>query len=239
MSYSVIDLDKFKNQVSKIKFCKIEVDENLLCEAKEKETTPSCLVYYLLKKQIYLIAKNIWKVIGCNLYLKKCGDEDYYSFFKIENDNFEKLIPSEARQIYFDFLNSLKINIFNGGKIKIKREIPSIKEFPKYLFDCKNWFDTNLFFGALVFKNDFLNRSIYKYFLYGKTAYCIHNNKFEVDCMDNGKINIQMIYDYLYGDIKDFEEKYKNEIWYWQYPINTSEIKNENENPANFLDRIE
>lgn len=238
MSYSVINLNKFKNQVSKINFCKIEIDENLLHEAKEEKTTPNYLVYYLLKKQIYLIAKDIWRVIGCNLYLKRCG-EDSYSFFKIEEDNLKLLMPSEAKQIYFDFLNSLKINIFGDGKINFKRDIPSIKEFPvKYLFDCRNWFNTNFLMGTYqVFKNDLLNRSIYKYFSYVGTVYSICNNKFRVDCMDNGKINAQMIYDYLYGDIKNFEEKYKNEIWYRQSPIDT--FRTENENPANFIDRIE
>lgn len=237
MSYSVINLNKFKNQVSKINSCKIEVDENLLHEAKEEQTTPNYLVYYLLKKQIYLIAKDIWKVIGCNLYLKRCG-EDYYSFFKIEEDNLKLLMPSEARQIYFDFLNSLEINIFGDGKINFNRDIPSIKEFPvKYLFNCRNWFNTNFLMGAYqVFKNDLLNRSIYKYLSYGGIVYYIYNDKFQAHCMDNRKVNVQMVYDYLYGDIKDFEEKYKNEIWYWQSPINT--FRRENENPANFVDRI-
>lgn len=238
MSYSVINLNKFKNQVSKINSCKAESDKDFLYEAKENQTTPNYLVYYFLKKQIYIIAKDIWKVIGCNLYLKKC-DEDYYAFFTIKEDNLELLMPSEARQIYFDFLNSLKINIFDNKEILLKRNIPNMKEFPvKYLFDCRNWFNTNLLMGTYqVFKNDLLNRSIYKYFSCIGTIYSIYNNKFRVDCMDNGIINVQMIYDYLYGDIKDFEEKYKDEIWYWQSPITT--FRTENENPANFIDRIE
>lgn len=233
MSYSVIDLNKFKNQVSKINSCKAESDKDFLYEAKENQTTPNYLVIYLIKNQTYLIAKGIWKVIGCNLYFKKIG-EDYYAFFKIKEDSLELLMPSEARQIYFDFLNSLKINIFDNKEILLKRNIPSMKEFSsKYFFNWRNWFNTNVF-GYQVFKNDLLNRSIYKY---SSNRYCINNNKFEVDCIDNGKINIQMIYDYLYGDIRDFEEKYKNEIWYWQLSMNT--FTSENENPANFIDRIE
>lgn len=237
MLYSIINLNKFKNQVVST-YTKIETNEDVLDRAKEENVTPDYMVHHLIHKQSYLVAKGIWRVIGCNLYWREgCG----YVFFVINEDgDLKSIMPSEAQKIYFDFLNSLKINIFGGGKIKFKREIPSMKEFlPKYLFDCRNWFTTNLLLGTYsVFKNDLLNRSIYKYFSYVGTIYSIYNNKFRVDCMDNnGKINIQMIYDYLYGDIKDFEEKYKNEIWYWQSPITT--FRTENENPANFIDRIE
>lgn len=234
MSYSVIDLDKFKNQIVST-YTKIETNENVLNKAKEENITPDYMVYHLIHKQSYLVAKGIWRVIGCNLYWREgCG----YVFFTINEDgDLKSIMPSEAQKIYFDFLNSIHLNIFDGTPKKINREIPSIKEFPvKYLFDCRNWFDTNLFGTYLVFKNDLLNRSIYKYFSYIGIIYVIFNNKFRVDCMDNRKTNVQMIYDYLYGDIKDFEEKYKNEIWYLQSSTNISRI--ENENPANFIDRI-
>lgn len=240
MSQFVINLNKFKNQVNST-CAKIEINEDVLNRAKERNITPDYMVHHFIYKQNYLIAKDIWKVVGCNLYWRKDGN---YIFFSINEDgDLKSIMSSEAQEIYFNFLNSIHGNIFEDGIPKeIKRNIPTLKEFPfKVFFDCRNWFDTDLLLdGYQVFKNDLLNRSIYKYYSYKGEVYCIYNSKFQVNCKDNGKVNIQMVYDYLYGDIKEFEEKYKDEIWYWKSSINI--LRNvsrvENENPANFLDKI-